>query len=62
MPAALTYMGVSDGIQSTAGAMGAATLTNVILTPVHLSLLSFAVPMIAAKFNPMQLKFQNKLD
>ena len=46
-------MGISDGMQTGAGAMGAATLTNVLLTPVHLGLLMYVVPQMVAHGAPL---------
>ena len=43
---ALSSLGIGDSIQDTAGAMGAATLINVIILPVHLLFMTYALPVI----------------
>lgn len=53
-------MGISDGMQTGAGAMGAATLTNVLLTPVHLGLLMYVVPQMVAHGAPLVAEFEKK--
>ena len=49
----LTYMGVSQTIQSGAGAMGFATLGNVILTPLHLAAFPHLLPIVINQKNKM---------
>lgn len=54
-------MGISEGIQNGAGSMGAATLTNVLLTPLHLSGLMYLVPKVVAHVVPLSAKLETKL-
>lgn len=42
----LTTLGINDTLQETAGAMGASTLINVLLLPVHLGIMTYALPVI----------------
>jgi hypothetical protein len=44
----LTSLGVSESLQAGGGAMGAATLTNIILLPVHLAMLIYVTPLTGA--------------
>lgn len=44
VPGTLAYLGISNDLQNGAGAMGAASLTCVALTPLHLGVLPYVVP------------------
>lgn len=46
VPGTLAYLGISNDLQNGAGAMGAATLTCVALTPLHLAVMPYLVPSI----------------
>lgn len=54
-------MGISEGIQNGAGSMGAATLTNVLLTPFHLVALTYLVPLVVNRVQPLSAQFEKKL-
>lgn len=44
MPGTLAYLGINNDLQNGAGAMGAASLTCVALTPLHLGVMPYLVP------------------
>jgi hypothetical protein len=44
VPGTLAYLGISNDLQNGAGAMGAASLTCVALTPLHLGVMPYLVP------------------
>ena len=54
-------MGISEGIQNGAGSMGAATLTNVLLTPFHLVALTYLVPLVVSRVQPLSEQMEKKL-
>lgn len=42
----MTYIGIGDTVQGAAGAMGLASLLNVVILPVHLAAMSYGLPVI----------------
>ena len=56
VPETLKYLGISESLQAGAGALGAATLTNTLLTPVHVVMLPYMIPTMANLFKGVQEK------
>lgn len=54
VPGTLAYLEISSDLQNGAGAMGAATLTCVALTPLHLAVMPYLVPTIVSTVERFQ--------
>jgi hypothetical protein len=56
------YLGVTETIQNGAGAMAAATLTNIVLMPAHLTALTYMSPFIDVKLKTTIQSLRDKFE